>query len=250
MQSITIRVSDELKHLITEEAQKKGQTQSNYLRQLIETQVGQVNEEPVEEVSLSKVERKTLALVYQLFLSIQGDLPSGLYDKESFRQSAEAFECGYEGEYHHIFAGEETGLSYDECRLVWDILDMFRVIKFSVDTLGQNGWQQTGVVNAERHGTFRGFDGQVDLESRLSGYVKFLVRTGRWEEQKEILAATGGNSHRKMLPTYRSMLAVFKPTWRKVVNRGGRYHLNLEEIRSVLMASPSARLENEDILDD
>lgn len=243
MQSITIRIPDELKNLISAEAQKKGQTQSDYLRQLIETHAGQVKREPIQEVSLNAVERKTLALGYQLLLASQGDLPTELYDEESFRHSAEALERGYAGEYHQIFAGTDEGLSHEECRLAWDILDMFRVIKFSVRDLGQSGWQHVGVVDAEHYGSFQGFDGQIDLESRLSGYVDYLVRTGRWEEQREFLEKTGGNSHREMLPTYRSMLAEFKPIWRKAVGRGGRVHLNAEEIRNVLLAAPGAHLE-------
>lgn len=248
MQSITIRIPDELKNLISDEAQKKGQTQSDYLRQLIETHAGQVRgeefrREPVQEVSLNVVERKTLALGYQLLLASRDELRDDRYDAEYFRNTVEALEYGYAGEYPQIFAGADEGLSYDECRLVWDILDMFRVIKFSVRDLGQSGWEQTGVVDAEYYGSFRGFDGNIDLESRMIGYVDHLVRTGRWEEQREFLEKTRGNSHREMLPTYRSMLAEFKPIWRKAVGRGGRVHLNAEEIRNVLLAAPGAHLE-------
>lgn len=247
MQSITIRIPDELKNLISDEAQKKGQTQSDYLRQLIETHAGQVREEfrrePNQEVLLNVVERKTLALAYQLLLASRGDLRDDRYDAEDFHNTVEALEYGYAGEYPRIFAGADEGLSYDECRLVWDILDMFRVIKFSVRDLGQSGWEQTGVVDAEYYGSFRGFDGNIDLESRMIGYVDHLVRTSRWEEQGKFLEETRGNSHSEMLPTYRSMLAEFKPAWRKAVSRGGRHHLSAEEIKSVLMAAPGARLE-------
>lgn len=250
MQSITIRIPDELKTLISDEAQNKGQTQSDYLRQLIETHAGQVRgekfrREPNQEVSLNVVERKTLTLGYQLLLASRGDLRDDRYDAEYFRNTVEALEYGYAGEYPQIFAGADEGLSYDECRLAWDILDMFRVIKFSVRDLGQGGWQQTGVVDAEHYGSFRGFDGNLDLESRLIGYVDYLVRTGRWEEQREFLKETRGNSHSEMLPTYRSMLAEFKPAWRKAISRGGRHHLNAEEIRNVLMAAPGAHLEEQ-----
>lgn len=248
MQSITIRIPDELKNLISDEAQKKGQTQSDYLRQIIETHAGQVRgeefrREPVQEVPLNVVERKTLTLGYQLLLASQGDLRDDRYDAEYFRNTVEALEYGYAGEYPQIFAGTDEGLSYDECRLVWDILDMFRVIKFSVRDLGPSGWEQTGVVDAEYYGSFRGFDGNIDLESRMIGYVKHLVRTGRWEEQRTFLEEKRGNSHSEMLPTYRSMLAEFKPTWRKAMSRGGRPHLSAEEIRSVLLAAPGAHLE-------
>ncbi|WP_313679844.1 YfbU family protein, partial [Corynebacterium stationis] len=57
-------------------------------------------------------------------------------------------------------------------------------------------------------------------------YVGYLVETCRWEEQKEFLQTQGGNSHTEMLPTYRAMLAEFKPAWRKAASRGARSNLN------------------------
>ncbi|MGX1738911.1 YfbU family protein [Corynebacterium flavescens] len=108
--------------------------------------------------------------------------------------------------------------------------------------LRKTGWKQTGVVNAERYGSFRGFDHQVDLESKLAGYVDYLVGTCRWEEQKEFLQAHGSNSRSETLPTYRSMLAELKPAWRKATRRGGRPHLSAVEISHVLLAAPGAQL--------
>lgn len=249
MKSITIRLPDELKDLISEEAENNGQTQSDYLRQLIEIHAGQIKEEefrrkPTQEISLHAVERKTLILGYQLLLATHGDLPADQYDAEDISNAIQALENGYAGEYPQIFAGVDQGLTYDECRLVWDILDMFRVIKYSIRDLGTGGWEHTGVIDAEHYGSFHGFDFQIALESRLAGYVAFLVRTGRWKEQQPVID-TGGNSHSEMLPTYRSMLAEFKPVWRKATSRGGRHHLSAEEIRDVLLAAPGARLEND-----
>lgn len=250
MKSITIRLPEELKDLITEEAESSGQTQSDYLRQLIETHAGQIRKEKFpressQELSLTAVERKTLILGYQLLLAARGDLPDELYDAEYFRHVVKALQYGYAGEYPRIFAGTDKELTYDECRLVWDVLDMFRVIKYSVRDLGDNGWERTGVVDAEHYGSFQGFDFQIDLESKLAGYVAFLVSTGRWEEQKSVIETDGGSSHSEMLPTYRSMLAEFKPVWRQVTSRGGRHRLSEEEIKGVLLAAPGARLEKE-----
>lgn len=252
MESVTIRLSSELKSLISAEARNNGQTQSDYLRQIIETHVGQIGKEkfhrePIRNIALNPVERKTLMLGYQLLLASRGELADELYDAKAFRNAAESLDYGYAGEYPQIFAGTDTELSFDECKLTWDILDMFRVIKYSIRDLGENGWEKTGVVDAERYGTFRGFDFQIDLESKIASYVKFLIRTDRWEEQKSVIKKGGGNSHTEMLPTYRSMLAEFKPIWRKVVSRGGRDHLNAEEIRDVLLSAPGARLRDQEI---
>lgn len=248
MKSITIRIPEGLKELIAEEAEGNGQTQSDYVRQILEAQVGQVNEEKFQRqshqnFSLSVVERKTLSLGCQLLLAAHGDLPDELYDAESIHDMMKALEYGYAGEYPRIFSGADDGLTYEECKLAWDILDMFRGIKYSIRDLGRNGWKQTGVVEAEYYGSFRGFDYQVDLESKLARYVDYLVETCRWEEQKEFLQTQGGNSHTEMLPTYRAMLAEFKPAWRKATSRGSRSNLSAKEISRVLLAAPGARLE-------
>ncbi|MHA2790231.1 YfbU family protein (plasmid) [Corynebacterium sp. S7] len=250
MKSITIRLPDELKDLISAEAESNGQTQSDYLRQLIEAHAGQIQGEKFprksfQELSPTAVERQTLILGYQILLATRGDLPEELYDPEYFRNVVKALQYGYAGEYPRIFAGTDEELSYDECRLVWDILDMFRVIKYSIRDLGDNGWERTEVIEAEHYGSFQGFDFQINLESKLAGYVDFLVSTGRWEEQKSVVEANGGNSHREMLPTYRSMLAEFKPVWRQVTSRGGRHRLSAEEIKGVLLAAPGAHLKEE-----
>ncbi|WP_018297236.1 YfbU family protein [Corynebacterium lubricantis] len=247
MKSITIRLPDGLKDLIADEAENNGQTQSDYLRQIIETHVGQIKEEDFpressQDLSLSVAERKTLTLGYQLLLASQGDLPEEQYDVEEVRNTVEALENGYAGEYPRIFAGSEGEVAYGECKLVWDILDMFRVIKYSIRKLGEDGWEQTGVIDAEDYGSFQGFDFQVDLESKLAGYVKYLVRTHRWEEQKEFIDLDGGNSHSEMLPTYRPMLATFKPIWRTATSRGASLYLNADDIRRVLLAAPGASL--------
>ena len=140
MKSITIRIPDELKALIAKEAEGNGQSQSDYLRQILETQIGQINKEEFQRqsqqnFSLSVVERKTLSLGCQLLLAAHGDLPDELYDAESIQDTMKALEYGYAGEYPRIFSGANDGLTYEECKLVWDILDMFRVIKYSIQTV-------------------------------------------------------------------------------------------------------------------
>ncbi|WP_187973704.1 YfbU family protein [Corynebacterium poyangense] len=65
----------------------------------------------------------------------------------------------YEGEYPQLFPNHTDTLNAYECELVWDILDMFRVIHFSVEALGENGWDAIGVENAEWFGRTRESDG-------------------------------------------------------------------------------------------
>lgn len=245
MKSLTIRVPDSLKELIAVEAAKAGLTQSDFLRRLIETHIGQIEEESFqressEDVSLSPFQRKLLSLNYQILLASQGDSSDDRQLRKFYETRIEALNNGYTGEYPGIFGDDPEPLSYSDCKQVWDILDMFRVINASVESLGKDGWETIQIPNAEHFGTFRGFDLQSEHESRLVGYVSYLVDTERWQEQKPFMEVTGGNSHREMLPTYLAMLAEFKPIWRDRLQRGGNYNLTIDDIRRILLSAPGA----------
>lgn len=248
MKSITIRIPDDLAELIVRESATKNQTQSEFIREILESNVGQISEKQSQQrnnrdVSISPVERKILALEYCNLLAAHGKLPEELFDADSFQHVVTALEYGYAGEYSAVL-GTDTELTYEECKLTWDILDMFRVLHFSVRKLGPDGWTKIGVIDAEHVGTFQGFDYQLDTESRLAGYVGYLVDTGRWEEQKEFIERNGGNSHHEMLPTYRAMLATFNPIWRKAASRGGDPNLSKEQIKQVLLAAPGSQVKH------
>jgi uncharacterized protein YfbU (UPF0304 family) len=148
---------------------------------------------------------------------------------------------GYTGEYPREFAGVQTELSRTDCELVWDILDMFTVIKGSVAHLDQEAVQALG--NAVEHAlTFRGFDFNDPLESRLASYAEYLIKIGKWEALADRFDAEheGGNSHHRVLPTYRRMLNAFTPIWEhKLADRGhAGLHLTLVELQTILEAWP------------
>ena len=245
MQTITLRVPDDLRTLIAEAAEANGQSQSDYMRQAIEVHVKRVNpkhdRQPAEKnITLTSYERASLILQHQTLLAAQGHLPKESYDSKWHERAIEVLERGYEGEYPQLFPSHAEALNAYDCELVWDILDMFRVIHFSVEALGGNGWDAIGVENAERFGKFKGFDYQNERESQMAGYTEYLVKSGRWTEQEE-LVKEGTNSHRQMLPTYQSMLGAFKPVWREAVRGGGRSHLSAQDLRKILLAAPGAR---------
>lgn len=245
MHTITLRVPDNLRTLIAEAAEANGQSQSDYLRQAIEVHIKRVNPEydrqPTEKnISLTPYERASLILQHQTLLAAQGKLPKEFNTPEWNERAIEALERGYEGEYPQLFPSHTETLNTYDCELVWDILDMFRVIRFSVEALGENGWDAIGVKNAEWIGTFQGFDYQRERESQMASYTEYLVKSGRWTEQEE-LAKEGINSHRQMLPTYQSMLGVFKPVWREAVHRGGPSHLSADDLQKILLATPGAQ---------
>lgn len=245
MKIITLRVPDDLRTLIAEAAEANGQSQSDYLRQAIEVHLKRVNPEhdrqPTEKnITLTPYERASLILQHQTLLATQGQLPKEFNNPEWHERAIEALERGYEGEYPQLFPSHTETLNAYDCELVWDILDMFRVIRFSVGTLGENGWDVIGVENAEWFGTFQGFDYQRERESEMAGYTEYLVKSGRWTEQEE-LVKEGMNSHRQMLPTYQSMLGVFKPVWREAVRGGGCSHLSADDLQKILLAAPGAQ---------
>lgn len=245
MKTVTLRVPDDLRTLIAEAAEANGQSQSDYMRQAIEIHVKRVNpkhdRQPAEKnTTLTSYERASLILQHQAVLAAQGRLSKESYGTKWHERAIEVLERGYEGEYPQLFPNHTETLNAYDCELVWDILDMFRVIHFSVEALGKNGWDVIGIENAEWFGKFKGFDYQRERESQMASYTEYLVKSGRWTEQEE-LVKKGMNSHVEMLPTYQSMLGVFKPLWREAARGGGRSHLSTQNLRNVLLAAPGAQ---------
>lgn len=255
MPTITVRVDEETRERIAEAAEARGVTTSNYVRQALEdhfrVEEGETLEERpsgAEPLNLTSVERQMLVLLHRSILSAQGDLNESYYDAESEVRSIQALEGGFAGEYGlREFAGISEPMTQTECELVWDILDMFRVVQSSVEKLGTDGWAQLGIKSANYYGTFQGFDLNDSLESRLLMYARYLVKTGRWEEQADAFSSQNdrGNSHMPMLSSYRAMLRVFKPLWKQAI-RGGtfRRHLSADEIEQVLIAGSTKRADS------
>lgn len=245
MKAITLRIPDDLRTLIAEAAEANGQSQSDYMRQAIEIHVKRVNpkydRQPADKnITLTSYERASLILQHQAVLAAQGRLSEETYSEEWHERAIEVLERGYEGEYPQLFPDHDETLNPYDCELVWDILDMFRVIHFSVEALGKNGWDAIGIENAEWFGKFKGFDYQRERESQMASYTEYLVRSGRWTEQEE-LVKKGLNSHTQMLPTYQSMLGVFKPLWREAARGDGSSRLSTQDLRKILLAAPGAQ---------
>lgn len=247
MPVLTIRIDDETRARIGEAAERLGLTTSDYVRQALDDQLsvddgGVLEERPGshEALVLTPVERKILQLLHRSILAAKGDLHGSYYDAEAEVRSIQALEGGFVGEYAtHEFADLSEPMTHAECELVWDIFDMFRILQFSVRELGEDGWGGLGLDRAEDVGTFQGFDLNDALESRLLLYARYLVKTERWEEQKEALGREndGGNSHMPMLSRYRAMLREFKPRWKQAIRGSGfRAYLPVDDLRNILIA--------------
>lgn len=250
MATVTLRLNDETRDRIAEAAEARGVTVSNYIREALELHltvesgdIGAPRPNSGDSVSLTQYERKVLQLLHRITLATQGDLNASYYDSEEEVQMIKVLERGFAGEYAREFADISEPMTRSECDLVMDIFDMFRVIQTSVRQLGEDGWNQLGVKNAEFHGTFSGFDLNDPEESRLLDYARYLIKTDRWTEQADAFSKANdyGNSHSTRLPTYRAMLRIFKPLWRKTI-RGGlfRQYLTAEDLTQILLAAPGA----------
>jgi uncharacterized protein len=151
----------------------------------------------------------------------------------------EVLEQGFTGEYADEFISIYDELPLDECRLVWDILDMFRVIEASVDKLGIDAVRALD-EHAEHALRFCGFDFNDRREGRLAGYAAHVVGNGRWTELAVYFddKHERGNSHAPMLGSYLRMRRVFRPLWEAMIHGPGRgrYHLTEDELLEIVRA--------------
>lgn len=233
---MSIRVEDPLHRRIEEAANGEGLSVSEWIRQLIVSALG------LDEVgdwsaptTLSKRDRQQLALLHRLVELVSPD-----EDEASFHAKvANVLQRGYTLEYSDEFISIEEEMPMSECRLVMDLLDMFRVIKASVDGLGLEKVKQ--IDDAAEHGLkFRGFDFNDHREGRMADYAEHLIQTGRWVELAEYFddLHERGNSHFPVLDSYLRMLEAFKPIWSdRIVGGGrGRYLLDEGELREIVLA--------------
>jgi uncharacterized protein YfbU (UPF0304 family) len=153
-------------------------------------------------------------------------------------------EAGFTGEYWREVAGFSPELSKRDCGRVLDILDMFRIITFSIRRLEKDGATVDEELSYKLE--FQGFDGNDGLESHMASYVKFLMSDGRWAElHPQVDSNDGGNSHSLMLDTYMRMVAEHR---RIKAGRDRGFHredylLSLEELEQIAAARahPSRR---------
>ena len=153
--------------------------------------------------------------------------------------------------YWYETAGFRTELSKLDCDRVSDILQMFRILTYSIKDLVDAGARVDPQLSARRE--FRGFDHNDALEGHMASYVRFLMRDDRWTELKpQLQRHDDGNSHGPALDTYLRMLAEYrriKDSRERGFGRSG-YLLTLEELERVAAArvhpSLGARAGSED----
>jgi len=217
MAVLNIRVDDRVRDQLKEMADIEGMSLSELVRDLIMEAVVPVYEPEVEHgaepapESMRIADRQMLSLLHRILARVlpeDADDVDG--DPEYQLMRASILEEGYTGQYWYETAGFRTELSKRDCDRVSDILQMFRIITYSIEHLATEG----APVDEDLafHLEFWGFDHNDALESHMANYVDFLMRDGdRWSELKPQLARhDNGNSHSRMLATYLRMLAEYR----------------------------------------
>jgi uncharacterized protein YfbU (UPF0304 family) len=240
MATVTIRLDDETREELEEIARTRGVTLSVLLRDQIDTLLGR--HVPMRDDvphALSFQQREMLAQQHEILALLHAD---DEHESRHHHTMAEVLREGYAGEYDTVFGAMHPETPRSECKLLWDILDMFRILTASIDRLPASDRAALGNDNEGRL-RFGGFDLNDSREGRLLGYVRHLVDTDRWTEIKPRLAEIGdnGNSHSRRLSNYERMLTAYMPIHEES-EKGKRGHsidawlLTVDELKQVAEA--------------
>ncbi|MEV8136213.1 YfbU family protein [Microbacterium aurantiacum] len=214
---LNVRVDDHVHERLRELAEADGVTLSDLVRDLLRDAVVPVadrserhgDQDAPESFPLR--DRLVLSLLHRILARVLPEDANGEDGDEAYQlKKAEILEAGYTGQYWFEVAGFETELSKKDSDQVLDILDMYRIITYSIDRLEAAGAALDSEV--ARRLRFRGFDHNDSLEGHMARYVRFLMADGqRWTElTPQIEESDDGNSHMQMLGVYRRMLTEYR----------------------------------------
>lgn len=129
--------------------------------------------------SLSLKERLMLANQYEILAKLINDED----EKRYYENLRDVFVSGFSMYYSLATEHFSDEMSYEECRFVIDVLNMYRILYYS--------WKNNEEIKEnieEREVLFKGFDLNDDLESRYYSFCEFLVENlGRYSEIKELI---------------------------------------------------------------
>lgn len=168
-------------------------------------------------MKLSKLER--------LFISNQFKILEKLYPDEAeyYAISRKAIEEGYTLHYDWIVDHLFDEISYEDCKEVLEILDMYSQLTYSYNRLDDKSGIDTLFLK------FRGFDG--NNESKYMSYTQYFINDlDRFPELKYEQKRPDFNSHMPTLHKYRPMLN----EWNKTDDK---FNLSKEDINRILQAS-------------
>lgn len=169
-------------------------------------------------MKLSKLERYTLSNQLRILEALYPN------EAEDFAVQREAIESGYELLYElnidHIY-DEGSALTEEECREVWNTMDMFLAIDRSRELLKNDSLEN------EYAAKFRGYDG--NNETKFMAFAAYTVeRLKRFTHLK--MAEPGYfNSHMPVRPVYLRML----DEWQKIP-MPARFQMSEDQLKAVL----------------
>lgn len=251
MAVLNIRVDDQVRDQLKAMADDRSVSLSEYVRDLLMETVVPIyqpvvkhGDEPAPD-SMRTVDRQVLSLLHRILGRVLPEASNDVDGDLAYQlMRAKILEEGYTGEYWYETAGFRTELSKRDCGRVSDILQMFRIITYSVDHLEKNGTP----VDERLAGAleFRGFDHNDAIEGHMASYVTFLMQDDRWPELKPQLKRNdNGNSHHLVLDTYLRMLSEYRRIMDGRERKFDRmnYLLSLEELKRISEARvhPSSR---------
>ncbi len=241
MAVLNVRVDDRVRDQLKEMADAEGVTLSEYVRDLLleavvpvyETEVKH-GDEPAPE-SMRTIDRQVLSLLHRILARVLPEDANDVDgDLEYQLERAKILEDGFAGEYWLEVAGFSAELSKRDCGRVSDILQMFRIITFSIDQLEKDGTAVDEKLAFRLE--FQGFDHNDALEGHMAAYIEHQMRDDRWSELRpQVERNDRGNSHARMLDTYTRMLAEY----RRVMDGRKRgfdrydYLLTLDELQQI-----------------
>lgn len=154
----------------------------------------------------------------KLNLTNQYKIIEKLYPDEAdyYSRHRKALEEGYAYQYDWIFEPFSTELSIEECRYVWDVLDLHRALFSSVKRLDTND------TNLNKKIKFKGFDG--NNETKYLVYAEYILHDlNRYME----LHSNDYNTHSPTSNKYSRMLK----SWEKY---NKTHKLNEQQIKEIL----------------
>ena len=132
MATISLRVEDEIRDELEEIAAGEGVSVSELIRRAIEALLGRdVQVDRSAPSSLPKRDRLHLSLLHRIAQMLEPDDGEADYHGSMI----DVLQRGYTGGYYREFDSIDDELSLNDCELVLDILNMFRVVKSSLISL-------------------------------------------------------------------------------------------------------------------
>ncbi len=144
--------------------------------------------------TLSDAERLILSNQYQILEKVDPD------NAKDYAQSRRTVEEGFAAFYGDLFLAIDDELSPSECRYVFDVLDMYRMLNRSYDQLPD----KSGIDADDLK--FPGFDG--NNETRLLSLAEYLRDRDRYTDL--LLKDVDLNSHSMTKDLYQNMLLKYE----------------------------------------